>query len=78
MTLVLKAAQRFVQVYGRDAADIRTAAAGDARYISELVVRGLAQSRDRAHRAALLDVLDLLLELGVYGIGDAIAQSERL
>jgi hypothetical protein len=76
--LVLKAAQRFLQVYGRDAADIGTAAAGDARYISELVVRGLAQSRDRAHRAALLDVLDLLLELGIYGIGDAIAESERL
>jgi hypothetical protein len=76
--LVLKAAQRFVHVFGKDSADICTAASGDARYISELVVRGLAQSRDRAHRAALLDVLDLLLELGVYGIGDAIAQSERL
>lgn len=75
--LVLKAAQRFIDVFGKDAADIRTGAAGDARYISELVVRGLAQSRDGAHRAALLDVLDLLLELGVYGINDAIAESER-
>ena len=37
----------------------------------------LAQSRDPAHRAALLDVLDLLLELGVYGVNDAIAESER-
>jgi len=76
--LALKAAQRFLSVYGKEAGDIRTAAAGDARYISELVVRGLAQSRDRAHRTALLDVLDLLLELGVYRIGDAIAASERL
>lgn len=76
--LVLKASQRFLSVSGADAADIRTGAAGDAHYISELVVRGLAQSRDRAHRAALLDVLDRLLELGVYGIGDAIADSERL
>lgn len=76
--LVLKAAQRFVDVFGNDAADIRTGAAGDAHYISELVVRGLAQCRDRTHRAALLDVLDLLLELGVYGINDAIAESERL
>lgn len=76
--LVLKAARRFVDVFAKDAADIRTGAAGDAHYISELVVRGLAQSRDRAHRAALLDVLDLLLELGVYGINDAIAESERL
>jgi hypothetical protein len=76
--LVVKAAQRFIDVVGEDAADIRTGAAGDAHYISELVVRGLAQSRDPAYRAALLDVLDLLLELGVYGINDAIAESERL
>lgn len=76
--LALKAAQRFLSVYGKEAGDIRTSAAGDAHYIGELVVRGLAQSRDRAHRAALLDVLDLLLELGVYGIGAAIAASERL
>lgn len=75
--LVLKAAQRFIDVFGKDAADVRTGAAGDAHYISELVVRGLAQSRDHAHRAALLDVLDMLLELGVYGINDAIAESER-
>lgn len=76
--LVLKAAQRFIDVFGKDATDIRTGAAGDAHDISELVVRGLAQSRDRGHRAALLDVLDSLLELGVYGIYDAIAESERL
>jgi hypothetical protein len=75
--LVLRAAHRFIDVFGKDAADIRTGASGDAHYISELVVRGLAQSRDRADRAALLDVLDLLLELGVYGINDAIAKSER-
>ncbi|ONI74141.1 hypothetical protein BWI15_12295 [Kribbella sp. ALI-6-A] len=76
--LALKAAQRFLKVYGEEAGDLSTSAAGDAHYISELVVRGLAQSRNPQHRAALLDVLDSLLELGVYGIGDAIAASERL
>ena len=76
--LALRATQRFLTSYGKEAGDIRTSAAGDAHYISELVVRGLAQSRDRAHRAALLDVLDQLLELGVLGIGVAIAASERI
>jgi hypothetical protein len=76
--LVLKASQRFISVFGSEAGDIRTGAAGDARYISELVVRGLAQSRNRSHRAALLDVLDNLLELGVYGVDEAIAEAERL
>lgn len=75
--LILKAAQRFITFFGEEAADIRTAAAGDALYISELVVRGLAQSNKRRHRTALLDVLDHLLEMGVYGINDTIAASER-
>lgn len=76
--LVLAAAGRFIAVFGNDAGDIRTSAAGDAHYISNLVVRGLAQARDASHRAKLLDALDLLLEHGVYGIHDAIADSERL
>lgn len=76
--LVLKTAQRFLKVFGDDASDIRTAAAGDAHYVSELVVRGLAQAQDRTYRASLLDTLDLLLERGVYGINEAIAQSERV
>lgn len=76
--LFLKAAQRFVYAFGKDAADVRTGAAGDAYYVSRLVVRGLAQCQDRAHRAALLDVLDRLLELGVYGINAAIEESERI
>jgi len=76
--LVLKASQRFISFFGSEAGDIRTEAAGDAHYISELVVRGLAQSRNRGHRAALLDVLDKLLELGVYGVDHAIAEAERL
>ncbi|WP_426225741.1 hypothetical protein [Pseudarthrobacter sp. DSP2-3-2b1] len=76
--LVLKASQRFISAFDSDASDIRTGAAGDAHYISELVVRGLAQSRSRGHRAALLDVLDTLLGLGVYGVGNAIAEAERL
>ena len=75
--LVLKASQRFLSVFGRDVADIRTEAAGDALYVCKLVVRGLAQSQDHNHRAALLDVLDQLLELNVYGINTAITEAER-
>ena len=76
--LVLKASQRFLRVFGNDAADIRTGAAGDASDVTRLVVRGLAQSHDRSHRAALLDVLDQLLELNVYGINTAITEAERI
>lgn len=58
-------------------ADIRTGAAGDAHYISDLVVRGLAQTRDRQRITALLDILDRLLELGVYGVDRAIDGAVR-
>lgn len=75
--LVLQAARRFIAVFGSDANDIRTGAAGDARYIGQLVVRALAQSCDKGDRAALLDVLDGMLELGAYGVDDAITAAER-
>ena len=76
--LVLKASRRFLDVFGSDATDIRTGVAGDAHYVNGLVVRGLAQCQDHSHRAELLDVLDQLLELGIYGISDAIATTERI
>jgi hypothetical protein len=75
--LVDLAAHRFLDMFGGDAADIRTGAAGDAHYISDLVVRGLAQTRDRRRVSALLDILDRLLELGVYGVDRALASAQR-
>ena len=75
--LVDLAAHRFLNIHGEDVADIRTGAAGDAHYISDLVVRGLAQTRDRARIRALLDILDRLLELGVYGVDRAIDDAVR-
>ena len=75
--LELAAAQRFLDEFSDEAGDIRTGAAGDAHSVSELVVRGLAGSRDLEERSNLLDVLDKLLEIGVYGIGEAIASFER-
>ena len=76
--LVLKACRRFLDVFGSEAADIRTGAAADAHYVNGLVVRGLAQCQDHSHRAELLDVLDQLLELNVYGINAAITEAERI
>lgn len=75
--LVDLAAHRFLNIHGDDVADMRTGAAGDAHYISDLVVRGLAQTRDRRRISALLDILDRLLELGVYGVDRAIDGAVR-
>jgi len=75
--LALKAAQRFLQVHSKEASDLRTAAAGDSSYVSELVVRALAQARSPEARGALLDVLDQLLEVDAYGIAKAIDGAGR-
>lgn len=75
--LVDLAAHRFLDTYGSEVADIRTGAAGDARYIADLVVRGLAQAVDKKRISALLDILDRLVELGVYGVDRAIEHAER-
>lgn len=75
--LSLQAAQRFLKVHGKDAGDLRTGAAGDSSYVSELVVRGLAQSRSTQERGALLDVLDQLLEIDAYGIAKVIDEAGR-
>lgn len=75
--LVDLAAHRFLDIHGDDVADRRTGAAGEAHYISDLVVRGLAQTRDRRRITALLDILDRLLELGVYGVDRAIDGAVR-
>jgi hypothetical protein len=75
--LILEASQRFVLRFGNEMGDIRTSAAGDAHYISELVVRGLSQTRDKARKAALLDVMDTLIEHGVYGVHEAMDAAER-
>lgn len=75
--LVDLAAHRFLDIYGSDVADLRTGAAGDAHYIADLIVRGLAQARDKKRVSALLDILDRLVELGVYGVDRAIEQVER-
>ncbi len=75
--LVDLAAHRFLDIYGGEAADIRTGAAGDSHYIADLVVRGLAQALDKKRISALLDILDRMVELGVYGVDRAIEHAER-
>lgn len=76
-SLVTHAASRFLTLYSSEVADIRTSAAGHAHYLSELAVRGLAQSEAPAHRKALLDIVDRLMEFGVHGVDEAVAAFER-
>jgi hypothetical protein len=76
-TLPIAAAQRFLELYRDEAGDIRTGAAGDARHIAQLLVRAYADAPDAETRARALDLIDEMLRIGAYGVGDVIAAAER-
>lgn len=75
--ITLRACQRFLEVVGSSAADIRTASAADAEVISRLVVRLYSQSLDETLRTKCLDLLDSMIVTGVYGLEKAIELFER-
>ncbi|MEU6225026.1 ATP-binding protein [Streptomyces sp. NPDC047042] len=75
--LVLACCQRFIEVKGTDSGDIRTAAAGDSRYVGKLLIRAYTQANARAKRGKILDLIDQLLEVGAFGVADLVEKSER-
>ena len=75
--LIISASVRFIELYGLEIADISTSAAADSHHISDLVLRGLAQSDNPAERAALLDIVDKMLLFGAYGIEGAVENAQR-
>ena len=75
--LVLAAATRLVGERRSELGDLRTAAAADARHLCTLVTRAYAQAASSAARTQALDLIDLLLLAGAYGIEDALGDAER-
>lgn len=75
--LTLQIAHRIVDAQGGALGDIRTGAAGDARYLTQIVLRSYSLVEDPLLRSQLLDVIDRLLEVGAYGIADAIDEARR-
>ncbi len=69
--------ERFLDVVGGDAADIRTRAAGHADDVVQILVRTYNQSRHPKTQARCLDLFDRMAQLGVYGVDRALEQYER-
>jgi hypothetical protein len=69
--------QRFVERVGPEAGDIRSSVAMEASTISKLLVRVYTQSRDEEFRTRCLNVIDQLVAIGAFGLGDALAAVER-
>lgn len=75
--LIVQAAKRYLQDFGAEARDMRTAASGDAHYVGELAMRAYAQARNTTETRESLDLIDGLLEVGAYGIAELISDAER-
>ena len=75
--LILKCAERFIDLYEADVGAIRTVAAGEAPDVGKLLVRAYAQSASQENSSKVLDLLDRLLLLGAYGVADIVGESER-
>ncbi|BAJ26628.1 MULTISPECIES: ATP-binding protein [Kitasatospora] len=75
--LALTCVRRFLKVFGKDAADLRTGAAADAHRIGELLVRAHARATPRSRRAEILDLMDELLLTGAFGVTQAITEADR-
>ena len=75
--LVMELAEQMVErVEGLG--DIRTAAAGDAKELSELLIRVLGDvDENAALRARALDILDRLVAAGAWGVVDAMDSVDR-
>ena len=75
--VTLSACKRFIDVAGLAAGDISTREAGDADTVIKLTLRTYQQSSDDTIQARSLDLVDKLMELGAYGIHDALEEVDR-
>jgi hypothetical protein len=73
----LNACERFLELLGGQAKDIRTRAAHHADQVSQILVRAYADSRDRALKERTLDLIDRSLELNIYGAVKALSEHDR-
>ncbi|NET48647.1 MAG: hypothetical protein F6K09_07955, partial [Merismopedia sp. SIO2A8] len=68
---------RFLEVVGLNAADIRTRAPIDANSISKLLVRVYSENKDSKFKSSCLDLIDHIAQMEAFGLTEALTQYER-
>lgn len=69
--------ERFLDIVGGDAADIRASAARHADDVVQILVRAYNQSRSPEMQARCLNLFDRMAKLGIYGVSRTLDQYER-
>jgi hypothetical protein len=75
--VALTVCERLLSIHGKDAGDIRTAAAGDAVQATRLLLRIHRQHASPDLRRRCLDLFDRFIAAGVHGIEAALDKVER-
>lgn len=75
--VTISVCDRFIEIAGTAAGDMRTRAAGDADRLSELVIRAYHQGRDESISKRCLDTIDNLLRVGAMGLQRVLGEFER-
>ena len=76
--LILATADRMVASYGEQLGDLQSRIGGDSRNLSDLLLRVLGTlDVDRVKIRRALDILDLMLEAGAWGVTEALETFER-
>ena len=76
--LILATADRMVAAYGEQLGDLQSRIGGDSRKLSDLLLRVLGTlDVDRAKIRQALDILDLMLAAGAWGVTEALDIVER-
>ena len=71
-------ADRAIDAWGAAAGDIQTSESHQASILAKLIVRLYAQASDDAQRKRALDAIDRMLEVGFYGLPDALKAADRV
>lgn len=75
--VVCLACERFFDVVGYEASDISQGAAALADTVSKLIVRLYTHTSDETIKCKCLDLIDRMMQLGVYGVGSVMEKYER-
>lgn len=75
--VTISVCDRFIEIAGTAAGDMRTRAAGDADRLSDLIIRAYHQAADQAISERCLDTIDNLLRVGAMGLERALGEFER-
>jgi hypothetical protein len=71
------ACERFLNIFGREAGDLRTGRLADADMVCRLIVRAYSQTTDSELQTKCLDIIDRMVQARAFGFDKALTLDDR-